>query len=88
MLDSIPKPAWTILIDYLGLKDSCQLRILSKSIRNRIDEDIYHIYKRIEGKPDMCLTSYLNTKFIYPILPHYLPCQNLMINHFGLNLKI
>lgn len=68
MLNSIPQPAWIRIIDYLGLKETCKIRKLDKSIKNRIDNDIYYIYKRFEGKQDNDLTSYLNTKFIYPIL--------------------
>ena len=68
MLESIPQTAWTRLIDYLGFYDACQLRKLNRKIKDRIDTDIYHIYKRIEGKQDMNLSRYLKTKFIYPKL--------------------
>ena len=66
MLDSFPQTAWTRLIDYLGFYDACQLRKLNRKIKDRIDTDIYYIYKRIEGKQDMNLSRYLKTKFIYP----------------------
>jgi len=68
MLDSIPQPAWIRLIDYLGLIDACQLRQINRSIKDRIDNDIFQVYKRIEGKQDVDLSEYLNTKIIYPKL--------------------
>jgi hypothetical protein len=68
MLDSIPQTAWIRLIDYLGFYETCLLRRLNREIRDRIDEDIFHIYKRIEGKQDLNLSRYLKTKFLYPKL--------------------
>lgn len=68
MLESIPQTAWIQVIDYLGFKESCQLRKISRSIRDRVDKDIFYIYKRIEGKKDIELSNYLNQHIIYPKL--------------------
>jgi len=68
MLESIPQTAWISVIDNLGLIETCQLRTLNTSIRDRIDEDIFYIYKRIEGKKDDVLSDYLNYKIIYPVM--------------------
>ena len=65
MLDSIPQTAWIILLDHLGFIDACQLRKINKDVKKRIDTDIFQVYKRIEGKPDLELSDYLDTKIIY-----------------------
>jgi hypothetical protein len=68
MLESIPQTAWIRVLDYLGLTDSCHLRTLNKSIKDRVEEDIFYIYKRIEGKKDDVISEFLDTNFIYPKL--------------------
>lgn len=68
MLLSIPETAWIRLIDYLGFPDSCQLRGVNKYLREKIDKDIFYIYKRVEGKQDTQLSDYLNYQIIYPKL--------------------
>ena len=68
MLLSIPETAWIILVDYIGFPDLCQLRAINKSIRNKIDQDIFYIYKKIEGKKDTELSEYLNYPIKYPKL--------------------
>ena len=65
MLESIPQTAWIRVLDYLGLTDSCHLRTLNKSIKDRVEEDIFYIYKRIEGKKDDVISEFLDTKIIY-----------------------
>ena len=56
------------VFDYLGLTDSCQLRRLNKSIKDRVEEDIFYIYKRIEGKKDEVMSNYLKYQIIYPVM--------------------
>lgn len=94
MLEVIPQTAWIRVLDYLGFIDSCQLRNINKSIKDRIDEDIFYIYKRVEGKPDP-VSEYLNYKINYPTMllnKVDVPVQNFknigytfqMIRHFNL----
>ena len=68
MLLSIPETVWIRLIDYLGFPGSCQLRAINKSLREKIDYDIFFLYKRVEGKQDTELSKYLNYQIMYPEL--------------------
>ena len=70
MLDSIPQTAWIRLIDYLGFYDTCKLRIINKDLRDKIDEDIFYIYKLFEGKRNDKISNYLDVdhQFSYPKL--------------------
>ena len=68
MIEIIPQTAWIIVLDYLGFFGSCQLRKISKPIRDRVDKDIFWIYKQLEGKKDTELSNYLNYPIIYPKL--------------------
>ena len=68
MIEIIPQTAWIRVLAYLGFKDSCQLRKISKPIRERVDKDILWIYKQLEGKKDTELSNYLNHPIIYPKL--------------------
>ena len=68
MLLSIPETAWISVLDFLGFPDSCKLREVSKTLRDKIDYDIFFLYKRFEGKQDTELSDYLNQQIIYPEL--------------------
>ena len=68
MLERIPQTAWIRIMDYLGFTNTCQLRTLNKSIRDRVEEDIFYIYKRIEGKKDDLISNYLNCPITYPVM--------------------
>ena len=68
MLLSIPETAWIILVDYIGFPELCQLREINKSLRDKIDQDIFYIYKKVEGKKDTELSEYLNYPINYPKL--------------------
>ena len=68
MLLSIPETVWLRLIDYLGFPGLCKLREVNKTIRDKIDYDIFFLYKRVEGKLDTQLSEYLNYQIIYPEL--------------------
>lgn len=68
MIEIIPQTAWIRVLSYLGFFGSCQLRKISKSIRDRVDKDIFWIYKQLEGKKDTELSNYLNHPIIYPKL--------------------
>ena len=68
MLLSIPETAWIRVIDYLGFPGSCKLREVNKSLKDKIDNDIFLLYKRVEGKKDTELSKYLNYQIIYPEL--------------------
>ena len=58
MLLSIPETVWLRLIDYLGFPGLCKLREVNKTIRDKIDYDIFFLYKRVEGKQDTELSKY------------------------------
>ena len=60
MLLSIPETGWISVIDFLGFPDLCKLREVSKTLRDKIDYDIFFLYKRFEGKQDTELSDYLN----------------------------
>ena len=66
MLLSIPETVWLILVDYLGFPGLCKLREVNKTLKDKIDYDIFLIYKRFEGKQDTELSEYLNYQIIYP----------------------
>ena len=68
MLLSIPETAWIRVIDYIGFPELCQLREINKYLRDKIDKDIFLLYKRVEGKQDTELSDYLNHQIIYPEL--------------------
>ena len=68
MLLSIPETALVRVIDYLGFPGSCQLRAINKLLRDKIDNDIFLLYKRVEGKQDTELSKYLNYQIMYPEL--------------------
>ena len=68
MLLNFPETVWLRLIDYLGFPGLCKLRAINKTIRDKIDYDIFFIYKRFEGKQDTELSEYLNYQIIYPEL--------------------
>ena len=68
MLNELPHTAWLIVLDHLGFIDACQLRKINSQTKDRIEETIFQVYKRIEGKQDVELSEYLNTKFVYPKL--------------------
>ena len=65
MLHSTPETVWLILIDYIGF-GLCKLREVNKTLRDKIDYDIFFLYKRFEGKIDTQISQYLNYQIIYP----------------------
>lgn len=68
MLLSVPETVWIRVIKYLQLNDLCKLRLLNSVIRKKIDNDIFYIYKGIEGKKDIELSRYLNHNVTYPVI--------------------
>lgn len=71
ILKEIPHTAWIILLNHLGLYNTCLLRNINKSIKYRVDQTLRQVYSRIEGKCDYNMYNYLDFKIIYPKIDFY-----------------
>ena len=92
MIERLPVPVWSRVIDFLGFNDFYQLRKLNRYFRNKIDNDACMIYVRFEGKINIDLSNYLSYPIIYPKLfmskeeKYLLKIKNIKIDYIrGIN---
>ena len=68
MIERLPVPVWSRLIDFLGFNDFYQLRKLNRYFKNRIDNEVCVTYKHLQGKININISNYLNYPVMYPKL--------------------